>query len=315
VSGSFGGPRRNKCLLFDQSLLLVSEYLCKAVATVGGNLAGRGMKVDSPKNMDRVAGMCCRQSPLRGLVGGLIFCAVLIGIVFLMRHGGLPWFVWGWCAVVAALLVPWVLADALAKFRSTNWLLRLGPDGLWINLRSYQNRHLPEAATVLYLRYEEIASAHRHFETWSTPSEPSSDAGTHWKRESLELTLVSGEIREIAKALADERGRRAAIKGKHQAVTVPAAGVVRIAWRGPGNDVVPPLTRVLDELSRRVKVVEPTRTDHAHWRELSEAELDELVAQLVRSGDDLEAAQLLKRRRGCSATEAHKLVVEQASRI
>lgn len=272
------------------------------------------MKVDSPKNMDQVAGMCCRQAPLRGLVANLIFCAILVGFVFLL-HGGFPWFVWGWCAVWTALIVPWLVADALAKFRSANWLLRLGPDGLWINLRCYQNHHLPEAATVLYLRYEEIASAHRHFETWSTPSEPSSLRGTHWRQESLELTLVSGETREIAKALADERGRRAAIKGPHQAVTVPAAGVVRIAWRGPGSDVVPPLTRVLDELSWRVQVIEPTRTDRAHWLELSQAELDELVAQLVRSGDDLEATQLLKRRRGFSSTEAHKLVEEQASRI
>src|SRR5262245_15332882 len=273
------------------------------------------MKLVSPTNMDQVAGMCCRQSRLRGLVGSLVFCAILIGLVFLLWQQEFPWFAWGWCAVLTALLVPWILADALLKFRSTNWLLRLGPDGLWINLRSYQNRHFPEAATVLHLPYEEIASARRHLETWSTPSEPSSNTGTHWKQESLELSLVSGDTREIAKALADERGRRATIKGPHQAVTVPAAGVVRIAWRGVGNDVVPPLTRVLDELSRRVNVDQPTRTDFAHWLKLNDAELDELVAQLVRSGEDLDAAQLLKRRRGCSATEAHQLVEEQASRF
>ena len=273
------------------------------------------MKLDSPKNLPPVAGLCCRQSPLRGLVGGLIVCAFLFGLVFLLWHRGVSGFVWGGCAVLAALLALWFLTDALAKFRSTNWLVWLRPDGLWINLRSYQNRHLPEAATVLHLPYEEIASAHRHVETWSTPSEPSSLAGTHWKQESLELSLVSGETREIARALADERGRRSVIKGKHQAVTVPAVGVVRIAWRGPGNDVVPSLTRALEELSRHVQMNEPTRTDRGDWLKLSEAELDELVAQLVRSGDDLAAAQLLIRRRGCSSTEAHMLVEEQASRI
>lgn len=222
---------------------------------------------------------------------------------------------WGGCAVLAALVVPLFLADALAKFRSTNWLLRLGPDGLWINLRSYQNRHLPEAATVLYLPYEEIAWARRHIETWSTPSGRSSLTGTYWKEESLELSLASSDTREIARALADERGRRAVIRGKHQAVTVPIAGVVRIAWRGPGSDVVPPLTRVLDLLSQRVEVAAPTRTDYADWLRLSEAELEELIAQLVRSGDDLEAAKLLIHRRGYSSTEAHKYVEEQASRI
>ncbi len=273
------------------------------------------MKLDSPKHMDRVTGMCCRQAPLRGLIGSLVLCACFIGGAVLLWQQGFPWIVWCWCAVLAVLLVPWILADALAKFRSTNWLLWLGPDGLWINLRSYQNSHLPEADIVLHLAYKEIASARRHLETWFTPSEPSALTGTYWKEESLELSLVSDETREIAKALADERGRCAVIKGPHQAVTVPAAGVVRIAWRGHGNDVVPPLTRVLDELSRRVEVDEPTRTDRAAWHQLSGTELDELVAQLVRSGDDLAASQLLMRRRGCSATEAHKLAEVQASRI
>jgi hypothetical protein len=273
------------------------------------------MKVDSPENMGSVAGTCCRQSPLRGLVGSLIVCAFLIGFVFVLWHRGVPWFVWGGCAVLAALLVPWFLADALAKFRATNWLLWLGPDGLWINLRNYQNRLLPEAATVVHLPYDEIASARRHIDTWTTPAEPSALTGTYWKLESLELFLVSGQTREIAKALVDERGRRAAIKGTHQAVSVPAEGVVRIAWRGHGNDVVPPLTRVLDELSGRVTVDEPTQTDRAPWDKLSGSELDELVAQLARSGDNLIAAQLLVRRRGCSHAEAHEFVEEQARRI
>jgi hypothetical protein len=96
---------------------------------------------------------------------------------------------------------------------------------------------------------------------------------------------------------------------------VPVPGVVRIAWRGCGNDVVPPLTGVLDELSRRVKVDEPTRTDRGDWCQLGEAELDELVAQLVQSGDSLAAAQLLIRRRGCSPTEARQLVQDLAGRI
>jgi hypothetical protein len=273
------------------------------------------MKLDSPNNMGQMDGMCCRQSPLRGLVGALVLCAGFIGVAFLVRHKGLPWFVWGWCAVVAALVVLLAIRDSLAKFRSTNWLLCLGPDGLWINLRSYQNRHLPEAATVLYLPYEEIAWAHRHVETWSTPGGRSGYSATVWKQESLELSLASGDTREIAVALADERGRRATIKGKHQAVTVPGPGVVRIAWRGHGNDVMPPLARVLDTLSQRVELAAPTRTDRADWRRMSEAELEELIAQLVRSGDDLEASSLLIRRRGYSATEAHKFVEEQASRI
>jgi hypothetical protein len=264
--------------------------------------------------MDQVAGVCCRQSPLRGLVGSLIVCAFLIGFVFLLRQRGVPWFVWGGCAVLATLLERLFLADALAKFRSTNWLLWIRPDGLWVNLRSYQNYHLPDAATVLHLPYEEIACAHRHLETWSTPSSRGT-VSTQWKEESLELHLASGDTQEIAQALANERGLKAGFKGPHQSVTVPSPGVVRIAWRGNGNDVVPGLARVFHELSPYLKLADPTRTDRPNWHRLSEAELDALVAQLVRSGDQLEAGRLLMSCRGCSATEAHKLVEQLNTRL
>jgi hypothetical protein len=286
------------------------------------------MKLYSPKDMDQVAGMCCRQSPLRGAIGGLILCAVLIGGVFVGRQVGAPAPVWILCAIVAALLVPLVVGDMVAKFRSTNWLLRIRPDGLWVNLRSYQNRHLPDGATVLHLPYAEIACVHRHLETWSTPNvRHAAGIGTEgahwtrrhpatsWKEESLELHLASGDTREIAQALANERGLKADFKGTHQSVTVPSPGVVRIAWRGHDNDVAPGLGRVLDELSRHLKLADPTRTDLPSWDRLSEGELDALVAQLVRSGDQIAASGLLIRCRGCSATEAHKLVMELDARV
>ena len=135
------------------------------------------MKIISPSDMDQVTGTCCRQSPLRGLVGSLIVCAFLIGFVFLLWNRGIRWFVWGGCAVLAAFLVPVFLRDALSKFRSTNWLLRIGPDGLWINLRNHQNHLLPEAATVVHLPYDEIASGRRHIDTWTTPAEPARSHG------------------------------------------------------------------------------------------------------------------------------------------
>ena len=178
-------------------------------------MAKRVIKVLSPADIDQTAGTCCRQSRVRGLIGSLIVCTFLIGFVLVLWQRGVHWLFWGGFAALAALLVPWFLADALAKLRSANWLLRIGSDGLWINLRSYQNRGLPIADTVVHLPYEEIASARRHLDSWSTPMEPSSLAATHWKQESLELTIVSGTTREIARALVDERQRRSTIKGMH----------------------------------------------------------------------------------------------------
>ena len=138
---------------------------------------------------------------------------------------------------------------------------------------------------------------------------------TQYKEESLELRLASGDTREITQALATERCLPAGLKSTHQSVTVPSPGVVRIAWRGNSNDVAQGLGRVLDELSPYLELADPTRTDRPHWERLSEAELDELVAQLVRSGDRIAAIDLLIRRRGYSATEAHQLVEELDARV
>jgi hypothetical protein len=274
------------------------------------------MNLYSPTAFGQAAGLCCRQSPLRGAIGGLIGCAVVIGLPLLCWWMGAHWAIWGCFAALAAIIVPLALRDVLAKFRATNWLMRIGPDDLLINLRSYQNPHLAEAATVLQLSYQEIARAHRHVETWTTPSEGDGLASTYWKEESLELHLASGETGKISEALAKERGRwpparegAVRCKANHQSVSVPVEGVIRIAWRGYNNDVAPALDRALDALSRHgVKIAAPTRTDRPEWHELSDAEQDEQIAHLIRSGDRLEAQRLLTRLRRCSATEAHRLI-------
>lgn len=256
--------------------------------------------------------MCYRQSRLKGAVGGLIFSAVLVGAIFFARHVGAPWFVWGGCAVVAGLFVPIVIRDALAKCRSTNWVLRTDTDGLWVNLLSFRNQPAAESATVVQVPYEEIDHAHRHIDTWTMPT--SKGGSCHWKLESLDLHLVSGDTRDLALALAEER---ASGIGDSPSVTVPALGVIHIAWRahGLGHDVVPALDQVLAEISQRVTVRETTQTDRPDWRRLSEAELDEQIELLVRWGQQFEAGELLMRRRGYSATEAHKLVTELATKI
>jgi hypothetical protein len=268
------------------------------------------MKLHSGEMMGEGPGVCCRQSRLRGTVGGLFVCAFLVGAVLLWRHLGAPRLMWVVFAVMAALCVPIFVRDIFAKFRSTNWVLRVDPDALWINLRPLQPRPAAGAATAIHLKYAEITRVHRHIDTWSTPSTRAKS--THWKLESLDLHLAPGATRELLPALIEAR---ASSKGLRTSVAVPAPGVIRIAWRGHGHDVVPGLGPVLAEIGQRVAVTDPTRTDRPDWRQLSDAELDEQIEQLVRWGDPLEASGLLIRLRGCSATEAHKLVETLSTRV
>jgi hypothetical protein len=267
------------------------------------------MRLHSGAEMSEGPGLCCRQSRLRGVAGGLFACAFIIGTVFLWHRSGFPKFVWVGGAVMMALVVPNFIRTVIARFRSTNWLLQVDSDGLWINLRSLQRNSAAAAATVVHLRYGEIACVHRHIDTWSTPSNRA--GSVQWKKESLDLHLASVDTRGLLPALAEAR---AADWNAPVSVILPAPDVIRIAWRGHGHDVAPGLRRVLAELGQRVAVADTTRTVRPDWRQLSDDELNEQIEQLVRWGDTLEASDLLIKRRGCSATEAHKIVEDLSTR-
>ncbi len=291
------------------------------------------MKLLSGEGLVQGTGLCCRQSRLRGVIGALLVCAFLIGAVFLVRRSAspvlrgslyqdrarrgiavsgqreVPQYLWIGFAVVGALVVPLVLRDTFAKFRSTNWVLRVDPDGLWINLRPLQRHPAAGTATAIHLKYAEIARAHRHVDTWSVPS--SEARSTHYKLESLDLHLASVDTRPLLPALIEAR---TAGKGLPTSVAVPAPDVIRVAWRGYGHDIVPALGPVLAELGTRVKVTDPTSTDRPEWREC-DAEFEEQIAHLIRWGDPVEASGLLMRRCGWSATEAHKHLEELKTRV
>lgn len=268
------------------------------------------MKLLSTMEFGAESGLCCRQSRLRGVVGGVVFCAVLIGGAVLCWYLGAPRIfpiVWG---VMAGVVCPIILYITLAKFTDANWVMRIRPDGLYINLHSFQDRPTDEAAGVLHLPYREIAHAHRHIDKWTTPRDIG-NSSTSWKQVSLDLHVKS-DTEDLSQALARIR---VACKSGYRPVSTPAEGVIRIAWRGPGQDVAPSLDKVLAEMSPYVQVTEKTRTDRPNWLQLSDGELDELVRLLVHSGDSMAASQLLTRRRGCSATEAHLAIESLAAKV
>jgi hypothetical protein len=284
------------------------------------------MKLHLPSEvpLDR-DGLLCRQSRLMGVVATLVLGGILGGAPVVWWYLEAPAFVWGGCAALAVVVVPMLVHDLLAKFRPANWLMWIGPDGLWINFRSYQNSRLAEAETVVHLEYAEIAGARRYVESYSTPQMHS--GSTRWKEQSLELHLAHNETGELQAGLAQERRRRSpervyigfirvTSRASHFPVTCPADDVIRIAWRGGlGNAAVPSLETVLDQVSRHVALAETLRRDRGDWDELNDAELDEQILHLGRTGATISATRLLERRRGYTTTEAHRFVEQLVDRV
>src|SRR4051794_32507611 len=156
------------------------------------------MRLYSAEGMGQGAGLCCRQSRLQGIVGGLIVCAVTGGGALLFRHLGAPRLLWGGIAGLAALVAAIFLLDVFTRVRPTNWVLEVHPDGLRIHLRPLQPPPTDGAATALHVSYSEIDRVHRHIDTWSTPTARGSQPTVLWKQESLDLHLASGDTRELS---------------------------------------------------------------------------------------------------------------------
>ena len=257
-------------------------------------------------------GLCCRQSRLAGVVRLIVWCGLLAIAPVSGWHFGKPWVLWIGVAV-AALVIPLAVLDLAAMFRATNWLLRIGSDGLWINLLSYRDRDIvPDAPSVLYLGYGEIASVGRHTESYTTPVKTASEASTEWRDESLEIELTHDQTQELIAALNDLRfppapaEPPARVRGRVSPVWLLSPSVIRVGWvSGHGQAVLPRLTSALARLETHASVTPPTRRERPSWRKLTPEEATDLARELVHvHGATIVAADLLSRACGISQGEA-----------
>jgi hypothetical protein len=264
-------------------------------------------------------GILYRQGRLQGAIAAVVLAVAFGGAPVVWYCIGAPGYVWGLCAAVAVLVVPLVIGDFLAKLRDTNWVVWIRPDAIWINFRSYQDRGSTDTETVVRLEFAEIAEVRRAGEVYYTPG--TKGGSVRHSVQSLEIVLNHDRTDELAAAMAVDRTRPAperricgvgvTTRPSHFPVNVPQPGTIRIAWRGgTGNWVAPSLSHVLSELAGMVATGESTQTQAPDWRQLSDAELDDRIVQLVTAGNKIAAVELLRRRGGLSTTDARRFVDE-----
>jgi hypothetical protein len=269
-------------------------------------------------------GLVCRQARWAGIAGVLVFggaCSACT--VFLWWFGAWSIF-WIGSGLFTLLLGALFVGDVRARFRPTNWLLWIRRDKLLVHFRCYQDQTPLDTVGIIELDYAEILEVRRHIERYTTPN---SDGGSvSHKLTSIEIQLAERADGGLESALAESRRREQPwrthlgfIRGRSGlttfSLTLPMADVIRIAWRGGGGHwVTPSVRRVLDALSAHVKIGDGVREDRDDWRKLSDAELDDQILAFIRTGNRLEAKQLLVRRRGFTLTEAHKFVEELSQR-
>ena len=280
-----------------------------------------GSRLDVP---DDPHALWCRQSRLAGVVRLLVCCGVLGIPVIVGWNAGLNWLLWLGGAA-ALLILPVLLRDLAALFRSSNWVLQVGRDGVWINLQSYRD-HARGAGTALQLRSFEIAGVGRHTEAYSTPSKTSSPpttdkavgAETVWADEFLEIRLNDAQADELrgllmrfhSEGTSGPSPRNTSRQREPFPVWLVGASVLRICWNsGHGRVVTPRLKRVLEQCELFTSATPPTRRDRPSWRELSAEEGVELARELVLvHGDEHYSAALLVRICGMTQNAAAGMV-------
>jgi hypothetical protein len=206
-------------------------------------------------------------------------------------------------------------ALCLSTFGRHNWLMRYGPDGLLLNLRSYQNGHLAdEHPTLALLRTDEIASVRVRNETHELP--PDRTSARPSRAVFLDIELHDKDTTSLLRAVEEETQARPPRRGliasrdKHVRVYVPERGVVRIPWRGSVNWTTPGIARTRRILAGSLSVREPEahRTD---WRPMGEGlELEEHLVDLCEQGDMITAMAIARRRYGMSLSDARSFIEE-----
>jgi hypothetical protein len=254
-------------------------------------------------------------SRFRAVIGAASLVTVAAGVLL-----------WGWLNDVwlayylAAVLIIFLLIFQkliTARFRSSNWLLRMTDHGLFIKFRSYLNRHFDDRdLAVVFLPYAEIRSARLVKESQKLPDQENPNAaGTTTKTSrAVELELAA-DAGELARALARERERvfgksvvgvgRISTRYQHLPVRMTSPKLLRIDW-----GVVPSAKTLLDALTRHtlVKDAAAVSKDFVDLVQLDREQQEARLLELVESGDMIAAVTLARRLYSCDLTTAKRFV-------
>jgi hypothetical protein len=269
-------------------------------------------------------GRVCRHSRLMAVVGVIVMLGFLVALpTYVLWQARPAWWIAVPIVVLAGMILSCFLNMLFKAFRPTNWLMRIGPDGLWINLRSYLNRDLAPAATVLFVPYREIASVHQYT---VRRSERSNGRITVWTDRYLDLQLVDAAPEEVANEISEERLRMVSReylggwvtsrgRNNHVPVTMPHDKLLRLAWRTRFDVIAPSAKKTLRELAAHCTIEAPVEKEVGNVKVLSVEEIDSQIIERVETGDTIGAVKLLREERGMSLREAKEFIDELAVRL
>lgn len=196
-----------------------------------------------------------------------------------------------------------------------NWLLRSTQEGLWINLRSGFNKHLPEEhETVLFIPKDEVAAICRTKEVRELPS---FRGGYKDVYSYIDVYLSHEDTEAVVDCLRRERRMEGAsswgssTKHHDYRVRVINPPGIRLVWEWikPGEE------QTLNELGKDYPITKTRNLRRPDWDDLSEAEKEAFIAELWEIGHLQQAIGLVRHHRQCSARRAKIYLEENVASI
>jgi hypothetical protein len=248
-------------------------------------------------------------------VNALLIALVAIAgsAALLVRASQKHWIAGYYLAAVILLFLALMHKFITARFRPSNWLVRMTDLGLYIKFRSYLNYHLPaDDRTVVFIPFQEIRSARLVRERARVPDAEGRTATQILRYVELEL---AGDISGLENAIQDELGERAPTEKRwfgssstlyqDYPVRVPSPPFLRMRWQ-----VVPRAQKFLDALRRNVAIADSVSTteDFSHLQTLTREEQQKRLRELAERGESIAAIYMARKLYGCGIKEAQTMI-------
>jgi hypothetical protein len=251
-----------------------------------------------------------RSSRLRAVLMVLVCLGACAALLFVRWPHPRVAYIAG-CAIALGLLLARGMIGA--RFRPSNWLIRVADEGLYIQFRSYLNYHLcRDDPTVVFLPYSDIRSARMVRERALNR-----DLQGHTQTEThryVEFDLAVDPT-PLAAALAAECARPGAPEKRWYGssttlyraypVLMQNPPFLRVEWR-----VVPGVAVFFEALKSRVMIAEAVsiREDFAHLQSLPRDQQERRLHDLDQRGQTIAAVYMARRLFGLDLTAATKFV-------
>jgi len=221
----------------------------------------------------------------------------------------------GFLAIALFLRLAW--GSYRAACGPANWVMRIADDALLVKFRSFLNHRFPaKDPVVARIPFRAVKGVSMYGARRVLPDSEGAMVRVDWSR-SLDIELRPGvDTEPLREAVRHERQSwEPALMGKkrsnHFPIQVAGDHVVRIAWRGAQDRVVPRVDAALDALIGRVDVRRRPKIENQERLDRASTEVQEnALIDLVRRGDKITAVRTARALYGMGLAEAKRFVEE-----